>query len=30
MMRFILPFIIFIVLAGFLYVGLNLDPREVP
>lgn len=30
MMRFILPFIVFVVLAGFLYVGLNLDPREVP
>jgi len=30
MMRFILPFVIFIVLAGFLYIGLNLDPREVP
>jgi len=30
MMRFILPFVLFIVLAGFLYVGLNLNPREVP
>jgi cytochrome c biogenesis protein CcmG/thiol:disulfide interchange protein DsbE len=30
MMRFILPFIVFIVLAIFLFVGLNLDPREVP
>jgi len=30
MMRFILPFIIFIVLAVFLFVGLKLDPREVP
>jgi len=30
MNRFIWPFIIFITLAGFLYVGLNLDPREVP
>ena len=30
MMRLILPFVVFIVLAGFLYVGLNLDPREVP
>ena len=30
MMRFILPFIVFVVLAGFLYVGLNLDPHEVP
>jgi len=30
MMRFILPFIVFIALAGFLYVGLHLDPHEVP
>lgn len=30
MMRFILPFVIFIILAGFLFVGLKLDPREVP
>ena len=30
MMRFILPFIVFIILAIFLFVGLNLDPREVP
>lgn len=30
MTRFILPFVIFIVLAGFLYVGLGLNPREVP
>jgi cytochrome c biogenesis protein CcmG/thiol:disulfide interchange protein DsbE len=30
MMRFILPFVIFIILAVFLFVGLNLDPREVP
>jgi cytochrome c biogenesis protein CcmG/thiol:disulfide interchange protein DsbE len=30
MMRFILPLVIFLVLAGFLYVGLGLDPREVP
>jgi cytochrome c biogenesis protein CcmG/thiol:disulfide interchange protein DsbE len=30
MMRFILPFIVFIVLSGFLYVGLHLDPHEVP
>lgn len=30
MMRFILPLVIFLVLSGFLYVGLNLDPREVP
>jgi cytochrome c biogenesis protein CcmG/thiol:disulfide interchange protein DsbE len=30
MMRFIVPFIVFVVLAVFLFVGLNLDPREVP
>ena len=30
MMRFIWPFIIFAVLAGFLFVGLGLKPREVP
>lgn len=24
------PFLLFVVLAGFLYVGLHLDPREVP
>jgi cytochrome c biogenesis protein CcmG, thiol:disulfide interchange protein DsbE len=30
MMRFILPFIVFVVLVIFLFVGLNLDPREVP
>lgn len=30
MMRFLLPFIIFIVLAVFLFIGLTLDPREVP
>lgn len=30
MMRFILPLVIFLVLAGFLYKGLQLDPREVP
>jgi cytochrome c biogenesis protein CcmG, thiol:disulfide interchange protein DsbE len=30
MMRFILPFVVFIVLAVFLFVGLKLDPREVP
>lgn len=30
MMRFILPFIVFVVLAIFLFIGLNLDPREVP
>jgi cytochrome c biogenesis protein CcmG/thiol:disulfide interchange protein DsbE len=30
MMRFILPFVIFITLATFLFIGLNLNPREVP
>lgn len=30
MMRFILPLVVFLVLAGFLYKGLSLDPREVP
>lgn len=30
MMRFIWPFVIFIILAAFLFVGLKLDPREVP
>jgi len=30
MMRFIWPFVIFVTLAGFLYVGLGLNPREVP
>ena len=30
MMRFILPFVAFIVLAVFLFIGLGLNPREVP
>ncbi len=30
MTRFILPLVIFLVLAAFLYKGLHLDPREVP
>lgn len=30
MMRYILPFVLFLVLAAFLYVGLGLNPREVP
>lgn len=30
MMRFILPLVAFLVLSVFLYVGLNLNPREVP
>lgn len=29
-MRFIWPFVIFVTLAGFLYVGLHLNPHEVP
>jgi cytochrome c biogenesis protein CcmG, thiol:disulfide interchange protein DsbE len=30
MKRFLLPLIIFLVMVGFLAVGLHLDPREVP
>ena len=30
MMRFILPFVVFMIVAAFMYVGLSLDPREVP
>ncbi len=30
MMRFILPFVVFVVLSAFLYVGLGLNPHEVP
>ena len=30
MVRYLVPLIIFIVLAGFLYAGLSLKPREVP
>ncbi|MEO8343673.1 MAG: DsbE family thiol:disulfide interchange protein [Gallionella sp.] len=30
MMRFLWPFVVFVVLAGFLYVGLGLNPHEVP
>lgn len=30
MSRFLLPLSLFVVLAGFLYVGLGLKPREVP
>lgn len=30
MKRFLLPLVIFLVVVGFLAVGLNLDPREVP
>lgn len=29
-MRFILPLVVFLVLAGFLFVGLGLNPHEVP
>ncbi|HEU0220207.1 MAG TPA: DsbE family thiol:disulfide interchange protein [Gallionella sp.] len=30
MMRFILPFVVFVIVAAFMYVGLGLNPREVP
>ena len=30
MARYLLPFVGFLVLAGFLFVGLGLDPKEVP
>ncbi|NOZ54838.1 MAG: DsbE family thiol:disulfide interchange protein [Gammaproteobacteria bacterium] len=30
MVRFLAPLVIFIILAGFLYAGLSLKPREVP
>lgn len=30
MKRFLLPLVIFLAMVGFLAVGLNLDPREVP
>ena len=30
MMRFIWPFVVFVILAAFLFVGLKLNPREVP
>jgi len=30
MMRFILPFVVFMIMAAFMYVGLGLDPHEVP
>lgn len=29
-LRYVVPLVLFIALAGFLYVGLRLDPREVP
>jgi len=30
MMRFILPFVVFVILVFFLFAGLKLNPREVP
>jgi cytochrome c biogenesis protein CcmG/thiol:disulfide interchange protein DsbE len=30
MKRFLIPLLLFIVVVGFLFAGLNLDPREVP
>ena len=30
MMRFILPFVVFMIMAAFMFVGLGLNPREVP
>ena len=30
MMRFILPFVVFMIMAAFMYDGLGLDPHEVP
>lgn len=30
MVRYLVPLIVFIVVAGFLYIGLGLNPREVP
>ncbi len=30
MMRFIIPFIAFMAISAFLYIGLNLNPHEVP
>jgi len=30
MMRFLVPLVLFVVLGGFLYVGLRLNPHEVP
>lgn len=30
MARSLIPLFLFIVLAGFLYVGLSMDPKEVP
>src|SRR3989338_5771054 len=30
MMRFILPLVVFLIIAAFIYVGLSLNPHEVP
>ena len=30
MKKFALPLVVFLVIAGFLAIGLKLDPREVP
>ena len=30
MMRFILPLVVFLIMAAFMYAGLSLNPREVP
>lgn len=30
MVRFLVPLVVFALLAGFLYIGLSLNPREVP
>ena len=30
MLRFLIPLAVFVVLVGFLWVGLSLKPREVP
>ncbi len=30
MTRFLIPLLVFVVLVGFLWAGLSLDPREVP
>jgi len=30
MTRFLIPLLVFVLIAGFLWVGLSLDPREVP
>ncbi len=30
MMRFLLPFVVFVIVAVFMFIGLGLNPREVP